>query len=200
MKITKQQLTQLLKEEIRNIIEEGHGAHLSMMPAAKTMSSHGIASRPESVRAELMKLVVDLDPQDPEELQQLANMVASLMDASQENIEGDYGLEEGAELKIPVERYDAFKRKIEQWGMLFNKFTGYTADLDLQSFDRKTEGRRIRRMAVKLDQELFKIMKEFDLDYKDYEDERHAQRQKLDRFDGDNEFFLEEKEEDEEHV
>ncbi len=100
-------------------------------------------------------------------------------------------IEEKAELKIPVERYDAFKRKIEQWGMLFNKFTGYTADLDLQSFDRKTDGRRIRRMAVKLDQELYKIMKEFDLDYKDYEDERHAMRQKLDRFDGDSEFFLE---------
>ena len=101
-------------------------------------------------------------------------------------------IEEKAELKIPVERYDTFKRKIEQWGMLFNKFTGYTADLDLQSFDRKTDGRRIRRMAVKLDQELYKIMKEFDLDYKDYEDERHAMRQKLDRFDGDHEFFLEE--------
>ena len=31
-------------------------------------------------------------------------------------------IDEGAELKIPVERYDTFKRKIEQWGMLFNKF------------------------------------------------------------------------------
>tara|TARA_R100001082_G_C4244236_1_gene108704 strand:+ start:101 stop:472 length:372 start_codon:yes stop_codon:yes gene_type:complete len=98
---------------------------------------------------------------------------------------------ENASLKIPVERYDAFKRKIEQWAMLFNKFTGYTADLDLESFDRKTDGRRIRRMAVKLESELRKIMKEFDLEAKVYDDERYAQRQKLDRFDGDHEFFLE---------
>ena len=103
----------------------------------------------------------------------------------------EHTIEEKAELKIPVEKYDAFKRKIEQWGMLFNKFIGYTKDLDLPEFDRKTEGRRLRIMAVKLDQQLFKIMNEFDLEYKSYEDERHAQRQKLDRFDGDHEFFEE---------
>jgi hypothetical protein len=100
-------------------------------------------------------------------------------------------LEEGAELKIPVERYDAFKRKIEQWGMLFNKFTGYTRDLNNQSFDRKTDGKRIVRMAHKLESEFRKIMKEFDFDAKSYDDERHAMRQKLDQFDGDHEFFLE---------
>ena len=99
---------------------------------------------------------------------------------------------EKAELKIPVERYDAFKRKIEQWGMLFNKFTGYTKDLNLPDFDRKTDGRRIVRMAHKLESELRKIMKEFDFDAKVYDDERYAQRQKLDRFDGDHEFFMEE--------
>ena len=101
-------------------------------------------------------------------------------------------ISEGAELKIPVERYDSFKRKIEQWGMLFNKFTGYTRDLNNQSFDRKTDGKRIIRMAHKLESELRKIMKEFDFDSKVYDDERYAQRQKLDRFDGDSEFFLEE--------
>ena len=41
-------------------------------------------------------------------------------------------------------------------------------------------------------QQLKQIMKEFDFDAKVYDDERFAQRQKLDRFDGDNEFFLEE--------
>ena len=101
-------------------------------------------------------------------------------------------MDEGAELKIPVEKYDAFKRKIEQWGMLFNKFTGYTRDLNNQSFDRKTDGKRIARMAYKLESEFRKIMKEFDFDAKVYDDERYAQRQKLDRFDGDSEFFLEE--------
>jgi hypothetical protein len=105
--------------------------------------------------------------------------------------EDEYEMSEGAALKIPVEKYDAFKRKIEQWGMLFNKFTGYTADLNRPEFDRKTEGRRIARMANKLESEFRKIMKEFDFDAKSYEDERYAQRQKLDRFDGDSEFFLE---------
>jgi len=100
-------------------------------------------------------------------------------------------IEEGAELKIPVERYDAFKRKIEQWGMLFNKFTGYTRDLNLPDFDQKTDGRRIIRMANKLESEFRKIMKEFDFDAKSYDDERYAMRQKLDQFDGDSEFFLE---------
>jgi hypothetical protein len=100
-------------------------------------------------------------------------------------------IKEGAELKIPVERYDAFKRKIEQWSMLFGKFTRYTTDLNHQSFDRKTDGRRIVRQAHKLESELRKIMKEFDLDYKDYDDERHKMRQKLDQFDGDHEFFME---------
>ena len=38
----------------------------------------------------------------------------------------------------------------------------------------------------------FESGQEFDLDYKSYDDERHAMRQKLDRFDGDHEFFLEE--------
>ena len=103
----------------------------------------------------------------------------------------DSTINEKAELKIPVERYDTFKRKIEQWGMLFNKFTGYTRDLNRPDFDRKTEGPRIAKMAYKLESEFRKIMKEFDFDAKVYDDERYAQRQKLDRFDGDNEFFLE---------
>ena len=101
-------------------------------------------------------------------------------------------IDEGAELKIPVERYDAFKRKIEQWAMLFGKFTRYTKDLNLQSFDRKTDGKRIVRQAHELEQELRKIMDQFGLDYKDYSDEHHKMRQQLDQFDGGHEFFLEE--------
>ena len=101
-------------------------------------------------------------------------------------------IEEKAELKIPVERYDAFKRKIEQWGMLFNKFTAYTRDIHREDFDRKTDGKRIARMAYKLESELRKIMQEFDFDAKVYDDERYAMRQKLDQFDGDSEFFMQE--------
>jgi hypothetical protein len=115
---------------------------------------------------------------------------AKLKQIIKEEIEAT--IDEGAELKIPVEKYDAFKRKIEQWGMLFNKFTGYTRDLNNQSFDRKTDGKRIVRMAHKLESEFRKIMKEFDFNAKSYDDERHAMRQKLDQFDGDHEYFMEE--------
>ena len=101
-------------------------------------------------------------------------------------------MSEGVELKIPVERYDAFKRKIEQWGMLFNKFTNMATIVTHPDFERKTDGQKILNRVGKLERELMKIMKEFDLDYKSYDDERHAMRQKLDRFDGDHEFFLEE--------
>jgi len=102
-------------------------------------------------------------------------------------------MSEGAELKIPVERYDAFKRKIEQWGMLFNKFTGQSQDLGHRDPEVvRAAAPKLLRRVNKLELELTKIMGEFDLNYKSYEDERHAQRQKLDRFDGDSEFFLEE--------
>ena len=117
-----------------------------------------------------------------------------LKDILKEEIEAT--IDERAELKIPVERYNTFKRKIEQWGMLFNKFTAYTRDIHRADFDRKTDGKRIARMAGKLERELRKIMKEFDFDAKVYDDERYAMRQKLDRFDGDSEFFLEQEEVD----
>ena len=100
-------------------------------------------------------------------------------------------IDEGAELKIPVEKYNIFKRKIEQWAMLFNKFTAYTRDIHRADWDRKTDGKRIARMAGKLERELRKIMKEFDFEAKVYDDERYAMRQKLDQFDGDSEIFRE---------
>ena len=102
----------------------------------------------------------------------------------------EHTIEEKAELKIPVERYDAFKRKIEQWAMLYGKFTRYTDDLNHETFDRKTHGRRLRKAAIKLEQQLRKILNEFDMEYKSYDDERYAMRQKLDSFDGDDEMFM----------
>ena len=117
-----------------------------------------------------------------------------LKDILKEEIEAT--IDERAELKIPVERYNTFKRKIEQWGMLFNKFTAYTRDIHRADFDRKTDGKRIARMAGKLEREFRKIMDEFDFEAKVYDDERYAMRQKLDQFDGDSEFFLEQEEVD----
>ena len=100
-------------------------------------------------------------------------------------------LYEGAELKIPVERYDAFKRKIEQWGMLFNKFADHARDLGHPEHAQAAAPKLLRKVN-KLESELRKIMNEFDLNYKSYADERHAALKKLDQFDGDNEYFLEE--------
>tara|TARA_R110002020_G_scaffold373207_1_gene584652 strand:+ start:90 stop:578 length:489 start_codon:yes stop_codon:yes gene_type:complete len=101
-------------------------------------------------------------------------------------------ISEEATLKIPVERYDAFKRKIEQWAMLFNKFAYQARDLTHHEYEPKTQGPRLLKMVNKLDRELYKIMGEFDLQYKTYQDERHAALKKLDQFDDDNEYFVEE--------
>lgn len=99
-------------------------------------------------------------------------------------------IDEKAELKIPVERYDAFKRKIEQWGMLFNKFADHARDLGHPEHAQAAAPKLLRKVN-KLESELRKIMNEFDLDYKSYADERHAALKKLDQFDGDSEYFLE---------
>jgi hypothetical protein len=101
-----------------------------------------------------------------------------------------YEMNEGAELKIPVERYDNFKRKIEQWGMLFNKFADHAQDLGHPEHA-KAAAPKLLQKVNKLESELQKIMKEFDLNYKYYADERHAALKKLDQFDGDDEYFLE---------
>ena len=79
-----------------------------MEPVVRQLASAGIAQQPESVRRELMQLVAGLDLQNPEELEQLGKMVAQLMDASRENIEGDYGLEEDLVKKIVYEEIEAF--------------------------------------------------------------------------------------------
>ena len=50
-------------------------------------------------------------------------------------------------------------------------------------------------MAHKLERELRKILEAFDMEYKDYGEERYAMLQKLDQFDGDSEFFMEEENE-----
>ena len=101
-------------------------------------------------------------------------------------------IDEGATLKIPVEKYNSFKTNMEQWAMLFDKFRGYTKDLLLQDFDKEKHGKKILRQATMLEKDLMRILKEFDLDYKSYDDERHTALSKLDKFHGGNEYFLEE--------
>ena len=164
MKISIQELENIIQQEI-NSINEGYYSKGKCVYKKEDNSKVGCTDGP----------VKDY----------LAALYANVGDAKESK------LKEGAELKIPVERYDTFKRKIEQWGMLFNKFTAYTRDIHRADFDRKTDGKRIARMAGKLEREFRKIMDEFDFEAKVYDDERYAMRQKLDQFDGDSEIFRE---------
>jgi hypothetical protein len=83
------ELAEIIEQEIEEALDTSR-----MAPVARTLSRAGIAQRSEPTRAELIKLIAALDTGDPEELQQLADMVAQLMDAASENIEQGYGLEE----------------------------------------------------------------------------------------------------------
>ena len=94
MKLTKEQLKQIVLEELEEIRTDGRGFGAAQMATAKALSSKGVASKPESVRTRLMQLVADLDLENPteSEVKELADMISSLMDAA-----GDadqYGLEE----------------------------------------------------------------------------------------------------------
>tara|TARA_R110002020_G_scaffold295713_4_gene511340 strand:- start:1347 stop:2075 length:729 start_codon:yes stop_codon:yes gene_type:complete len=83
------ELAEIIEQEIEEALDTSR-----MAPVARTLSRAGIAQRSEPTRAELIKLIAGLDTGDPEELQQLADMVAQLIDAADENIEQGYGLEE----------------------------------------------------------------------------------------------------------
>jgi len=103
----KQKVLNMFKEEysayIAAKLHESIGAHLT--PVAQQLAAAGIAKQPESVRRDLMQLVMDLDFQDPTDIEELGMMVSQLIDAAGENIEGDYGLEE------ELEAYLAEKKK-----------------------------------------------------------------------------------------
>ena len=79
--------------------------------------------------------------------------------------------------------------------MLFNKFTNHAQDLGHPEHAQAAAPKLLRKVN-KLESELRKIMNEFDLNYKSYDDERHAALKKLDQFDGDHEFFVEDAGED----
>jgi hypothetical protein len=110
-------------------------------------------------------------------------------------------LDEGAELKIPVERYNAFKKRFEQWVMLFDKFTSDArTDLIHPDFHPRKEGKKYRRLLLKLSHELQDLMKEYQLQYKFYDDEKSKARKQLDTFEGGDEYFLEQGAHDEETI
>jgi hypothetical protein len=82
------------KSSLEEIRTDGSGYSPARIAASKALSMAGIARRPEAVRAELMDLVAALDPQNPKDIKAVADIVAQLMDAAQENIESGHGLEE----------------------------------------------------------------------------------------------------------
>ena len=102
-------------------------------------------------------------------------------------------LNEGATLKIPVEKYEDFKRRLEKWAMHYEKISSWVAnDAILAPTDEqlenprqltritREEGLKIRQTLYKLDNVLMKLMSDFDMNFKSYEDERHKTLKQLD--------------------
>ena len=74
----------LTRKQLKNIILEELSQTDVMKGTSKALSTAGIATRPESVRKRLMRLVADLDLENPtpEEVKELGDMVSTLMDAA----------------------------------------------------------------------------------------------------------------------
>ena len=105
-------------------------------------------------------------------------------------------LDEGAEIKIPVEKMDEFKRRLEKWAMHYEKISSWIAnDAILAPDDEQLEnprqlsritredGLKMRKTLYKLDNVLMKLMSDFDMNFKSYEDERYQALKGLDSFD-----------------
>ena len=120
---------------------------------------------------------------------------ALLNEKSKETVreEIDSSLSEGATLKIPVERYEDFKRRLEKWAMHYEKISSWISnDAILQPTDEQLEnpgqlsritredGTKIRRTLFKLDSVLIKLMGDFDMTFKTYQDERYKALKQLD--------------------
>ena len=92
VKITKQQLKQIIKEEVGETLGD---------QASQKLSQAGIAKEPEQVRKELMRMILGLDTGDEEDAEALSFMAAYLKDASAANVRQGLGLEEGFENITP---------------------------------------------------------------------------------------------------
>ena len=104
MKITKQQLKQIIKEEIEETLGD---------KTSQRLSQAGIAKEPEQVRKELMRMILGLDTGDEEDAAALSFMAAYLKDAAAANVRQGLGLEEGLENITPENiqiAVDAFKQ------------------------------------------------------------------------------------------
>lgn len=95
--------------------------------------------------------------------------------------------------KIPVSKMNEFKERLEKWAMHYEKISSWIAnDAILAPDDEQLEnprqltritredGRKMRRTLYKLDNTLMKLMSDFDMTFKSYEDERYKALKTLD--------------------
>ena len=88
----------------------------------------------------------------------------------------EIALDEGAVIKIPVEKMDEFKRRLEKWAMHYGKVSDrITNDIILQPTDEQVEkphqltritrkeGHQIRKQLINLNNALRSLMRDFDM-------------------------------------
>ena len=90
MKITKQQLKQIIKEELREISDE-----LPAQTMASRLAQAGSAKEPYEASAKLLEMFAELYPavqDEPEEAKALADTIVALLPASAENVKQGHNL------------------------------------------------------------------------------------------------------------
>ena len=119
MKITKQQLKQIIKEELSEISDE-----LPAQTMASRLAQAGSAEKPYEASAALLKMFAELYPavkNEPQEAKALADTIFALLETSADNVEQGYNLEEGFENVTPENLklvYDVMVKMAPMLGML----------------------------------------------------------------------------------
>ena len=112
--------------------------------------------------------------------------------------ETEHVLEETAYAKIPVEKMDEFKRRLEAWAMHYRKASEWVRnDAVLKPTHEQVEGKNpyqeftrisqkdgleMMRAFTKLDNSLRALLNDFDMKFKSYERERSKALSQLDSF------------------
>lgn len=146
IKLTKEQLKQIVLEELEEIRTDGRGFGAAQMATAKALSAKGVASKPESVRTRLMQLVADLDLENPSEseIKELADMISSLMDAAgdadQYGLEESHSKEHEEELKKISDELAGASKMHKGQSDRIKKILDQTDDKELKEEEQVTEG------------------------------------------------------------
>ena len=130
MKITKQQLKQIIKEELSEIMSSAANMDdfYDVSPSrtmADKLAAGGIANQPEGTRSELVQLFQGLlgkvGENNAEEVEALADTVAAIIEGAGENVSKKLGLEEGIENITPENLmvvFNVLKKMAPMLGML----------------------------------------------------------------------------------